>query len=426
VLREAAWAEEIKSPLQTGRILDPAEVEKLVRQLDAPLLFQREQAERQLRQLGPSLLGLLDGISTESLSSEARLRLQRIRGQLYQVAAKEVAKSSRVTLPAGITLGEAFRQLEEQTDNPVVVAPLPEDLGSLLEQVTLPEAMVSEPFWMALDRLMAFGGLTASFPPGKAVIRLLERKRGDERKGRLISYSGPFRLEILRMDRRPLPEGDQSEIVGHIRVAWEPRLRPIVLYWPSRDFQAEDEQGRILLPAPGEATREVPATGGSCAVELPVRWQCAGNPGRMIRALRGNMVVVFPGPTAQIIFSFGRAPAETHREGEVQVALERAWQEKGTTKLQLRVRYLQPFTSFESHRAWLGNYVPRLVLPNGRSVEPSASELVAQLPDQLAVVYAFTGITEGLANATLCWRLPAVLCREEFPWEFREVSLSGD
>ncbi len=94
----------------------------------------------------------------------------------------------------------------------------------------------------------------------------------------------------------------------------------LCFYWPSRDFHAEDEQGRKLLPAPGEATREVPATGGGCAVELPVRWQFVGSPGQMVRAVRGNVVAVFPGPTTQVIIPLGRPSVESRQEGELQVA----------------------------------------------------------------------------------------------------------
>ncbi len=94
--------------------------------------------------------------------------------------------------------------MEDQTHNPLVVALSAEGLGSRLDHVKLPEAIVSEPFWSALDRLMMLGGLTVSFPAGEAAIRLSQRKPGDQREGRLVSYSGPFRLEILRMDCQPL------------------------------------------------------------------------------------------------------------------------------------------------------------------------------------------------------------------------------
>ncbi len=68
VLGEAAWVGEMKSPPETGRIFDPGEVEKLVRQLDAPLLFEREQAERQLLQGGLAFTWVCLMALTQSLS----------------------------------------------------------------------------------------------------------------------------------------------------------------------------------------------------------------------------------------------------------------------------------------------------------------------------------------------------------------------
>ena len=86
-----------------------AEVRRLVRQLDAPQLAQREAAEAELLRRGPAVLDLLPP-ADDRTSAEVQQRLGRIRQQLQQAAADAVAKASTITLHAdAMPLSEILR-----------------------------------------------------------------------------------------------------------------------------------------------------------------------------------------------------------------------------------------------------------------------------------------------------------------------------
>ena len=76
-----------------------AEVRRLVRQLDAPQLAEREAAEAELLRRGPAVLDLLPP-ATDRTPAEVQQRLGRIRQKLQHAAADAAAEASTITLHA--------------------------------------------------------------------------------------------------------------------------------------------------------------------------------------------------------------------------------------------------------------------------------------------------------------------------------------
>ena len=105
---------------QTGdRLRDNKQtVTRLIEQLDADTLGERDRAAQQLLQMGPSILPLLSAVDVQ-LSAEATQRIELIRDQLLQIQAQAFAQASRVTLKGEMTLSEALKQLKKQTGNHV-------------------------------------------------------------------------------------------------------------------------------------------------------------------------------------------------------------------------------------------------------------------------------------------------------------------
>src|SRR5690554_4001603 len=98
------------------------EVRRLVRQLDARELVDREAAEKTLIEKGPKVLDLLppDG---GTASAEVKLRLGRIRVQLQKQQAAAAAAESEITLKGErLALDEIFRSIEAQTGNKIAVS----------------------------------------------------------------------------------------------------------------------------------------------------------------------------------------------------------------------------------------------------------------------------------------------------------------
>ena len=96
-----------------------AEVRRLVRQLDAPQLAQREAAEAELLGRGPAVLDLLPP-ADDRASAEVQQRLGRIRQRLQQAAADASTSASTITLHAdAMPLSKILRAFQEQSGNTI-------------------------------------------------------------------------------------------------------------------------------------------------------------------------------------------------------------------------------------------------------------------------------------------------------------------
>src|SRR5574340_912747 len=94
VLVGSIWLGQANAPADEALKL---EVRRLVRQLDAAQLAQREAAEAALVKLGPKVVDLLPGAS-ERTSAEVLQRLGRVRQQLQRSAAEAAVQPAKITL----------------------------------------------------------------------------------------------------------------------------------------------------------------------------------------------------------------------------------------------------------------------------------------------------------------------------------------
>jgi len=422
--RSTAGSGESSAPSLGGKEDEiAAEVTSLVERLDAPNLADRQEAERRLLELGPAVLEVLPG-PHEVVSSEARVRLQRVREKLLVELGRQMLQPSSVSLPEGTRIADAFRQISLQSGNPLWVNFGEEGARLKAEEIGLARPMDRQTFWKCFDQLLTAGGLSASFVPGENRIELSLFSPAGIPLKRPVSYSGPFRLEIVRFllaDSEGSPK--TREITLWIRMAWEPRLRPIVLYWLGDKFEAESAAGRMLQAAPGERTREVQPMHGRFFVELPIRLRAEEVPGHSLKVVRGSFVALFPGPEVTFAFGLQEPAPQIHREGDATVIFEGISVFNDRIQARLRAAYGQPFTAFESHRGWFYDYLPKARLPEGEELAPLRIEPILQLPNQVALAVDLPILTGG-ERIKLLWKIPAAILREEFAIEFRDVPLN--
>ena len=135
-----------------------ADIERLVRQLNAAQLTQRDAAEEELLRRGPVVLDLLPPPS-DRLPAETEQRLGRIRQRLQQAAAGAVADTSLVTLDArAMPLTRILAAFQEQSGNTIV--DYRRQFGQAVTDPQLTIRFDKTPFWPALDRLLDEARLT--------------------------------------------------------------------------------------------------------------------------------------------------------------------------------------------------------------------------------------------------------------------------
>jgi hypothetical protein len=397
------------------------EADVLVKQLDAPTLADREEAERKLLELGSAVLEFLPG--DEGVSSpEARFRLRRVREKLLLQLGKRMLEPSLVTVAEGVSISEALQQISLQSRNPVRFVFADEGTQLRAAEVRLPHSIDGEPFWKCLDKLLAAGGFSASFFAGESTIEIREGLGGWTPSWKSVCYVGPFRLEIVRVllaDAEPSVK--VRELTLWAQVAWEPRLRPIVLYWLGEKFDAETTTGRRVRAAPGERTREIQPIGQGFFVEVPIRLVAEEGVGDTLRIVRGVLAGVFPGPKVTFSFRLQDRMPQAYRQGDATAILEAITPLADRIVARLRAAYGQAFTAFESHRGWFYENRPVISLPQQGEVAPGNIEPVLQMPNQVALQVEFPDLAE-VGEAKLLWDIPAAILREEFVIQFQGVS----
>ena len=235
-----------------------SEVRRLVRQLDAPQLVQREAVEAELLRAGPAALDLLPP-ANDRMTAEVRQRLDRVRQKLQQAAADSVADASVITLHAdAMRLSTILEAFQTQSGNTMV--DFRRQFGQPANDPKLTVDFDKTPFWPAIDQILDRAKLTV-YPYAKQRGIGVVSVPGEEETARVgrASYRGPFRFEAVSIvARRNLRQANGDSLLVGVEVMWEPRLRVISLMQQMADVTAADERGRPLPMAASEAKAEVP------------------------------------------------------------------------------------------------------------------------------------------------------------------------
>ena len=401
----------------------PAAVRRLVRQLDAPQLAQREAAEAELLGRGPAVLELLP-TATDRLSAEVQQRLGRIRQRLQQAAANATAEASTITLHAdALPLGKILAAFAEQSGNAIV--DYRRQFGQPATDPKLTIRFDKTPFWPALDRLLDEARLTL-YPyaqPGAIGIVAAVGPQRIARVGR-ASYSGPFRFEAVRIvARRDLREADGRSLVVTLEAAWEPRLKGISRVQRMADVRAVDERGDPLPVADRDAQPEVPTGGEIPAVKLDIPLRPPRGEGRQIARLRGKLLATVPGKIETFRFAkLGDGKNVEQRIAGVTVTLEEVRKTDRAWEVRMRARFDDAGDALASHRQWVFSNEAYLEGPDRKAIAYDAFETTAQGSHEVGVAYRFN-TDRPLADLAFVYKTPGAIVTRGFEYELNGIAL---
>ncbi|APW60028.1 hypothetical protein [Paludisphaera borealis] len=215
---------------------------QLVERLDGDKPEARDAAEAALVKLGPKILSLLPE-TAGATNKERKDRLDRIRATL--AAAKpddNDAKPSRVTLQAkGIRLSDALQQLQKQTGNPI--SDLREQQGAEATNPSFDLDLKDVTFYEALDEVARRADVTISAFTGDGSVGITTGKPPEKA---LIQYVGAFRVGLREFSERRDYQTGMATANAAFEVAWEPRLRPMLLALKADQLVVKDDQGRVV------------------------------------------------------------------------------------------------------------------------------------------------------------------------------------
>ena len=398
------------------------QVRRLVRQLDAPQLAERESAEKKLVELGPNVLDLLPQ-GPDRTSAEVAQRVERIRQQLQRIMAESAGQASPVTLQGEMTIAEAAAKLEAQTGNKIVLR-LPRSGPGEEGGPKLTLDLENVPFWQALDEILDQAGL-GIYPYGeeKAIYVVPRPGEGASRASRADS-SGPFRFEPVSIQAiRDLRNPGNQSLRLTLEVSWEPRLAPVSLLQRMGDLEVIDENGNPLAVEAQEAVSEVNVIPDSTTVPLEIPLKLPPRDVNEIARLKGTLTALLPGKVETFRFEdLEKAEEVEKRVGGVTVMLERVRKNRSVWEIRILVRFDKANGALESHRNWIYDNEAYLEPPQGESIVWATFETTRQTENEVGVAYYFA-VDGPLTGHTLVYKTPGLILSKALDYEIRGIPL---
>ena len=385
-------------------------VDELIRLLDAPTLSERSQAERRLLDLGPAALPMLP--SPELIESvSARESVRRIRPQLERRAARESSRASVVALTGDFPIDHLLQEVQKQTGNQVTLEPLPGDSRPKIVHVKWTRTT----FWESLDDLCQQGNLRWHFVENSPVIHVNVAPAASPRP-LAVQRTGPFRLAIEEVERRPIVGEQQQQLVRvRGRLSIEPRLRPLFLSTAAADLTAMANENRPLSAWNPDARYEHPVGDGSRDIRL--QWDFSLSEPIVINeiAIRGRIYCQIAASTERIVFDQTSMTRGTvRRRGGVAVRLKDVTMESIESgglnaEIGVSVSYDTGGPAFESHRTWIFHNAVYLETKGGVKTSFTNFETTQQSDGAVGVTYFWPKLAEPRDQYRFVYEAPTLI-----------------
>lgn len=402
------------------------DVARLVRQLNSDELTRRDQAEQQLIALGPAALPHLPA-TNDRTPAEVAQRLSRVRQAYEQARAEQAAQGATVSLSGDMPLAELLKDFAKQTGNSLADRrEREEDAPDPALHVDFDKTL----FWRALDQTLDQAGLDVDSYSGEPGVAIVGRMPGRVARTSRASYSGPFRLEPARFEAiRDLRNPDSRSLKLFIDVAWEPRLKPIVISQPLDQITAMAGDEEVPIDGQGEPT--APINDGSAAVELVIPLASPSRKQGKITSLKGKLKALVPGEVET--FRFADLPTGKEKEGgakkveqrkaAVTVALDGLRKNGEIWELRVRVRFDDPANALDSYLSgWLLNNEVFMEKKGQEPIEQGGYEQFLQTANEIGVKYLFD-LPDGPKGFSFVYKSPTAVFTVPVEYEFKDLEL---
>lgn len=391
-----------------------ARIRGLLRELDADQRARRIHAERELHDLGPSILNDLP--PPELIENPAvRASVAKIRKSLELRKATESIRSTTVTTPAEITLADFVREIETQTANHLDV----KALTSKELRLRLPDSYQQASFWNALDSTLTSLNLRADFDPDAAKLRLRLREKETKPDEIGVVRTGPYRVALESLKVRAIVGSQMKRLRAELSVAPEPRLRALFLKFSAKDFSAVTMGGQTLRPADPDAQLDLPLGEGGHFVRWSLDFLVPANflPSELETAsIKGQATMQIAAGSEHIrIKDLTNSEGIARRRGGVTVSVLRVKsrelpQGKRDLSIQIQVAYDTGGPAFESHRTWIFHNQVYLDPLEGEPIRADGGyETNLQANGVVGVTYRFTGVSVPLDQLQFVYVAPTLI-----------------
>lgn len=391
----------------------------------------RDKAEKALIDLGARALPLLPEPG-KGMADDQKARLGRVREALAESQDALKVEASKVTIRGkGIRLTEAIKALQAQTGNRVVDQR--ELNGDEATNPALDLDLADRPFFEALDIIAKQARLTPTFYTldtsvgllggGSGKPDMITAKGGDRS---WISYAGPFRVRLKRVSLDSDLEANNSAGRLQCEIAWEPRLRPMLLALKADGVLIVDDRGEVVPPDVADESGTVvlrpenPAAELNIGMDVPDRQAGA----KALKSVKVRGEVSIPAGLRQFRFPKLDAANAEQKQGPIGVKLESTVIDEGVWKVRIWLEMPGEGPAFESYRQGLFNNRVWLQKADGERIELNGGfSSLSSGGGRLGFEYNFVDVPGKPANYSLVYETPSRVVAVPFEFEFRDVPL---
>ena len=394
-------------------------VSQLIERLDDPKPEARDGAEARLIKLGARALPLLP--DPASVTTQGRKeRLEKVRATLRQAEEETSTVASRVTIQAkAIRLSEALGLIQKQTGNGIT--DLREQLGGETTNPAFDLDIHDVPFHEALDRVARLAEVSVNAFTGDGTIGITA---GMASKDPLIQYVGPFRVAFKQLTEVRDLQAGTSAASAQLELAWEPRLRPMLLTLKSDGLAVRDDKNREVKPQAMMESNEVVLRPENPAVEMNLNLEAPDRSAVKLSSFRIKADVTLPAGIKTCRFPSLAQENVTRKQGDVSATLQNVEIDEQVWKVNVELVYPGNGPAFESYRQGLFNNRIWLQKADGSRFEHNGGfSNTSSDGGKLGFEYLFVDAPGKPADYQLVYETPSKVVTIPLEFEFKNVPL---
>jgi len=392
---------------------------QLIERLDDPKPEARDEAQARLIKLGARALPLLPDPASVT-SKERKERLEKVRATWRQAEQETSTGASRVTIQAkAIRLSEALGLIQKQSGNGIT--DLREQLGVEVTNPAFDLDIQNVPFHEALDRVAGLAEVSVNAFTGDGTIGITA---GTPAKDPLIQYVGPFRVAFKQFTEVRDLQAGTSAASAQLEVAWEPRLRPMLLTLKSDGLAVKDDKDREVKPQAMMESNEVVLRPENPAVEMNLNLEAPDRSAVRLSSFRVKADVTLPAGIKTFRFPSLAQENVTLKQGDVSATLQNVELDEQVWKVNVELVYPGNGPAFESYRQGLFNNRIWLQKADGSRFEHNGGfSNTSSDGGKLGFEYLFVDVPGKPADYQLVYETPSRVVTIPLEFEFKNVPL---
>jgi hypothetical protein len=395
-------------------------VSQLVERLGAPKADARKAAEDALVKLGPRVLPLLpDAAKVEG--KERKDGLEKVRAALLEATEQANLGASKVTLKAkGMRLSEVVQKLQAQTGN--AITDLREAEGGEATNPSLDLEIVDKPFLEALDVVCKQAEITPNFFTGDGTVGLMPGKPPEKQ---MVVYTGPFRVVFKQIATVRDLAADTSAANTQLEVAWEPRLRPMLMALKADETKVVDDLGKTIEAQVMDESTDTVLRPENPVAELNLNLKAPDRAAKKLASMKVKAEVTVPAGLKTFRFpTLAVKEPKTVKQGDIAVTLDSTEVEEQVWKVNVDLVYPGEGPAFESYRQGLFNNRLWLQKADGSKFEHNGGfSNTSSDAGKLGFEYLFVDAPGKPSDYGLVYETPSKVLTIPLEFEFKDVPL---